>query len=166
MRFASRPWPQRVVDLVRARMQQVFSLQINLRSAQLLRQTFRKVKRRGPSGIILEQIRQLRLKCRIGLGFFVCALQLIERRHQRLRHIPPAVDAKAPRSCLARICRNNNRRHEKLPLNRPRKRELFSVLGARIKRPEPRRNPLIRARRPAAAPPGATPHQLLSRSSR
>ena len=108
------PLSERVVDLVRACVQQVFALQINLCPAQRFRQPLGKVERRGPPGVILEQGTQLRLKRRVGLGLVVRVLQLIQRRHQRLRHVPPAVDAKAPRSRLARICRNNDRRHEAL----------------------------------------------------
>ena len=58
---------QRVVDLVRAGVQQVLALQIDLRPAQLLRQPLRKVQRSRPPREVPQQIIQLRLERRICL---------------------------------------------------------------------------------------------------
>jgi hypothetical protein len=102
---------QGVIDLVRAGVQQVFALEVNLRPSQLLRQPLAKVERRGPSRVVLQQISQLGLKGGIGLGQVVFALQLVERGHQCLRHIPPAINAKAPRARLGWNCRKNDRCH-------------------------------------------------------
>ena len=48
---------ERVVDLVRAGVEQVFALEINLRAAELAGQPLRKIERRGPAGVIVEQRR-------------------------------------------------------------------------------------------------------------
>ena len=112
--LGQQPLAQRVVDLVRPRVQQVFALQVDLGAAQLLRQPLGKVKRRRPPRIILQQIGQLRLKRRVRLGHIVLMLQFEQRRHQRLRHIPPAIHAKPPRPRLRVIrmpCWNNDRCH-------------------------------------------------------
>ena len=116
---------QRVVDLVRAGVQQVFALEIDLCPAQLFRQPLAKVERRGPARVILQQPRQLRLKRRVCLGQIVLALQLNQRRHQRLRHIPPAINAKAPRARLGRNCRKSNRCHEGPPAREQKKLGTF-----------------------------------------
>ncbi len=102
---------QRVVDLVRAGMQQVFALEINLRPAQLLRQPLAKIERRRPPGIILQQPGQLSLKRGVILGDVVLMLELKQRRHQRLGHIPSAINAKPPRPRLRGDCRKNHRCH-------------------------------------------------------
>ena len=47
MRLASRIWPDGVVDLMRAGMEQVFALEINFRAAEFPGQSFRKIERRG-----------------------------------------------------------------------------------------------------------------------
>ena len=85
--LGQQPLAQRVVDLVRAGVQQVFALEVDFGPAQLLRQPPGKVERRGPPRIVLEQTGQLSLKRRIGLGLRILLLQLDQRRHQRLRHI-------------------------------------------------------------------------------
>ena len=54
--------PQTVIDLVRAGMQQILALQINLRPAQLLRKPPRKTQRRRTPGITPQQQIQPRLK--------------------------------------------------------------------------------------------------------
>ena len=43
----------------------------------------------------MQQVVQLGVERRIGVGFGVGLLQLLQRGHQRLRHIAAAVDAKA-----------------------------------------------------------------------
>ena len=51
--------PHDVIDFVRARMAQIFAFQINLRSADGFRQTFRKIKRRFASDVFFQIISQL-----------------------------------------------------------------------------------------------------------
>jgi hypothetical protein len=46
------PLPQGVIDLVRARVQQVLALEVNTRAAQILREPPRMIKRRGAPGIV------------------------------------------------------------------------------------------------------------------
>ena len=106
---------QRVVDLVRAGVQQVFALQVDLRAAQLFGQPLGKVERRRPPGKVLQQTRKLGLERCVGLRRFVLVLQFDQRRHQRLRHIPPAIDAKPPRPRLRRSRGKNDRCHREPP---------------------------------------------------
>src|SRR5437870_4793187 len=47
--------PERVVDLVRAGVEQVLALQVNLRAPELLREAFGKIERCGPSDVVAEQ---------------------------------------------------------------------------------------------------------------
>ena len=88
---------QRVVDLVRAGVQQVLALQVDLRSAELLRHALGKIERGGTAAVVVQQIVQLGMEGGVGLGRGVGLLQLLERGHQRLRHIAPAIDAEAAR---------------------------------------------------------------------
>ena len=52
--------PQAVVDLVRAGVQQVFALEINLRAAQRFAQALREVQRRGAAGVVRSADRRAR----------------------------------------------------------------------------------------------------------
>ncbi len=54
-----------VVDFVRAGVQQIFALQINLRAAQLFGQTLGEIQRRWTAGVVFQQIGELGLKRRI-----------------------------------------------------------------------------------------------------
>jgi len=87
---------ERVVNFVRAGVQQVFALEINLRPAQRFREPLGEIERRRPSRVVGQQRTQLGLERRIRLGFFVGVLQFVQRSHQRLRHVAPAIDAEAP----------------------------------------------------------------------
>ena len=87
---------QAVVDLVRAGVQQVFALQIDLGAAQFFRQALREKQRRGTPGKSAQQYVKTLLEFRILLRFLVIPLQFVERRHQRLGNIAPAIDAKSP----------------------------------------------------------------------
>ena len=109
---SQQPLTQRIVDLVRPRMQQVLTLQIDLRPTALLRQPLRKIQRSRPPAVVLQQIIQLRLKRRILLRLLVGVLQLLQRRHQRLRNISPAIRPKPPRHCRRQTRR---RTHRSLP---------------------------------------------------
>jgi len=82
-----------VVDLVRPRVEQVLAFQIDLRSAQLPREPFRKVERRGPAAEFPEVILELALELGVLLRAAVFGLQLLQRMHQRFRHITAAVRA-------------------------------------------------------------------------
>jgi len=63
------PLPQRVVDLVRAGVQQVFALEVDARAAQLFRKPPRKVERRGTARVIPQQVAQFSLERRIAARF-------------------------------------------------------------------------------------------------
>ena len=91
MRYGEQTLPEAVVDLVRARVQQVFALQINARAAQMLGQARRELKRRRTTGEILEQIVQLRVKRGIGAGRGIGLFELFERRYERFRHVSATV---------------------------------------------------------------------------
>ena len=64
---------ERVVDLVRAGVQEVFALEINFRAAEFFGQAFGEIKRRGPPGEIGEQRGEFRLERGVlaGAGVFV-----------------------------------------------------------------------------------------------
>ena len=74
--------PQAVVDLVRARVQQVFALEINFRAAEFFAQALRVVERRGTAGVVVQQIGQLGLKSSVGRGLVISELEFFERSHQ------------------------------------------------------------------------------------
>ena len=64
MRLASSAWPSAVVDLVRAGVEQVFALEVDVRAAQSLAEPPGEIERRGPAGVVLEQIRRVRPETR------------------------------------------------------------------------------------------------------
>ena len=83
--------PETVVDLVRAGMQQVFTLQIDARAAQMFGEPRGKLERRGtPREIVQERI-QLRLKAVIRARLCIHALEFFERGHQRFRDVTAAI---------------------------------------------------------------------------
>ena len=82
-----------VVDFVRAGVQQVFALDVDLRAAQRLAQTAREIERRGTAGVVVQQIGQFGLKRRVGGSLAIGVLQFFERRHQDFRHEAAAVGA-------------------------------------------------------------------------
>ena len=76
-----------IVDFVRAGVEQILALEINFRAAQFAREAFGEIKRRGAADKFREVIGQLALKFRIVLGAEIFRLQLLQRVHQRLRHV-------------------------------------------------------------------------------
>ena len=95
--------PQAVVDFVRAGVQQVFALQIDLRATQACREPLGVEERSGPAGKVFEQARQLRLKRRIAARRAVGRLQLLDGSHQRFRRKAAAEFAEPParvRTCM------------------------------------------------------------------
>ena len=92
---------ERIVDLMRPRMEKILALEIDVRLAVVLRQPLGKVKIRRTPCILLEIAAVLRLKRRIVTVFQICLLQLIQCRHHDLGHILPAIVAKS--SLLAHI---------------------------------------------------------------
>ena len=82
-----------VVDLVRAGVEEVFALEVDLRAAQFAGEALGKVKRRGPAAELLQVILELALELRVLLRAEILGLQLLQRVHERLRHIPAPVGA-------------------------------------------------------------------------
>ena len=82
---------QRIVDLVRAGVEQILALQINLRATQFLRPALGEIQRCRPPDIVMQQVIQLRLEGRVRLGLFILLCQLCEGGHERLRHKHAAV---------------------------------------------------------------------------
>ncbi len=95
--------PQRIVDLVRAGVGQVFALQIDAGAAPRLGQTPGQVQPRGPAGVLAHQVVQFLLELRVVAGLAVGLGQLLEGRHQRLGHVPTAVrpETAGQRFCLS-----------------------------------------------------------------
>ena len=87
--------PHDVVDLVRAGVVQLVALEIDLRSPEMFGEPFRKVERRRPADVMLEEGIELGLERGIGLRVGVGLLQLEDERHERLRHEPAAEQAEA-----------------------------------------------------------------------
>src|SRR5437667_29533 len=81
----------RVVDLVRARVQEVFPFEIDARAAEPLCQPLRKVEGGGPPAIAAQVVGQLFLEQVILPAAIVLLLELIQCRNQRLRDVPAAV---------------------------------------------------------------------------
>jgi len=88
--------PQAIVDFVRAGVQQVLSLQINLRPAQPCREALGMKQRSRPAGKVFEQARQFGLKRRIIARHKICRFQLLHGSHQRFRREAPSEFAKPP----------------------------------------------------------------------
>ena len=82
---------QAIIDLVRAGVEQIFALEINLRAAQHFAEAFGVVERRGASGVVVQQIGKLGLKRRIGRGLMVGGFKFFERRHQHFGNEAAAV---------------------------------------------------------------------------
>jgi hypothetical protein len=84
---------ERVVDFVRAGVEQIFALQINLRAAEFARQPLREIKRRRPARVFAQQEREFVLKRFVLSRLLVFGGQVVQRRHQRLGHEHAAVRA-------------------------------------------------------------------------
>jgi hypothetical protein len=78
---------ERVVDFVCAGVVEIFSLQPNLGAAALLRKSLGKIQRRRATHVVLEKVRQLRLKRGILASFVVLDRELIERANKCLGNI-------------------------------------------------------------------------------
>src|ERR1035437_9836920 len=89
---------ERVVDLVRAGVEEVLALQPDLRAARRGAQSRRVGHRRGPAGVVPEKGAQLRLERDILERVVHRRLELIERRHDGLAYVGAAVAAESPAS--------------------------------------------------------------------
>ncbi len=84
-----------IIDFVRSRVEQIFSLEINARAAEFFSEAGSELQRRRAASEILQKILEVRLKRRIGLRSFVRALELEERHHQGFGDVTAAVRAEA-----------------------------------------------------------------------
>src|SRR5690606_19853807 len=85
-----------VVDLMGARMVEVFALEPDLRAAELLRPALCVVDRTGTTYEVLEFVVEFFEKFRIVTVFLVSSLELVECMHQRFGHEGPAKTAEMP----------------------------------------------------------------------
>ena len=90
---------EHVVDLVRARVVEILALEIDLGAAKVSGHLFGMVEARRAPGIVLKQIRELRLECRVLLVEGIGVLKLGQRPHEPFRDILAAVNAKSPLGC-------------------------------------------------------------------
>src|SRR5207248_2425795 len=85
--------PERVVDLVRARVEQVLALEVDSRAAESLREPAGEVERRGTAGVGSQELIELELKSGVLPGFAIGDFQLFERGHENFGDITAAVDS-------------------------------------------------------------------------
>ena len=78
---------ERIVDLVRAGMREVFALEEDARAARHGAQPRGFVQRRRPAHVVLEQVRQFALERHIVANGLVGALELFNGLDQRFRHV-------------------------------------------------------------------------------
>ena len=81
---------ERVVDLVRTGVTEVLALQVDA-AAEPLREPRGEAERGRPPDVVTQQAPQLGLEIRVAARRLVRELQLVQRLHQRLRHVAPAV---------------------------------------------------------------------------
>ncbi len=84
-----------VVELVRARVIEFLTLEVDARPAQGFGQSAREPERARTADIITQMLVKVAMELRIGLGGFVGHLQFEDQRHQRLRDEAAAEDAEA-----------------------------------------------------------------------
>ena len=98
-----------VIDLVRSRVEQVFPLEIDLRPTEFPSEPFGEVKRGGPAAEFSQVVIELTLELRVRLRAEILGLQLLQRVHQGLRHVPAPI--RAEMSMRIRHSVSGNRAH-------------------------------------------------------
>ncbi|MCY1389713.1 hypothetical protein D9M71_45150 [compost metagenome] len=83
-----------VVDLVRAGVVQLFTLEVDLRAAAELGQTLGEVQRAWTSDVVALEVGQFFLECRIFLGQFIFTGQVEDQRHQGFGNVAATERAK------------------------------------------------------------------------
>jgi hypothetical protein len=82
-----------IIDLMSARVTEIFSLEIDLRSAEPAGETLGKIEWSFPAHVIMKVAVKLPAKPRVLSDFPVSLLQFDESRHEGLRDVPAPVDA-------------------------------------------------------------------------
>ena len=82
---------QAVVDLVRAGVEQVLAFEKDARAAQVFAQTLGFVQRRRTAGVVVQQVVEFGLKSGVLAGGVIGLFELLQRGHERLRDVAPAV---------------------------------------------------------------------------
>ena len=91
IRRASRALGERVVDLVRAGVAEILAFEVDRGAAEVPGETGRVRDRRRPAAVVFQQIGQLAPEGAVAAGVLPGLRKFLQRRHQRLRHEPPAV---------------------------------------------------------------------------
>jgi hypothetical protein len=82
---------QAVVDLVRAGVEQVLAFEKDAGAAQVFAETFGFIQRGWAAGVVVQQVVEFGLKSGVLAGGGIGLLQLLQRGHERLRDVAPAV---------------------------------------------------------------------------
>ena len=82
-----------IVDLVRTGVVQLVALEVDPRAAQMRGQPFGEIERARPAGIVLVEPAHLLVERRVVLRLLIGGADLADERHQRLGHIPAAIQA-------------------------------------------------------------------------
>ena len=89
--FCKQTLAKHVVDLVGAGVRQIFALQVQPNiEIQLVGESIRPINGRWPAGEAPTELAQLGPERRVTADGRVCRLQLEQRGHQRLGHVPTA----------------------------------------------------------------------------
>ena len=90
---------ERVVDLVRAGVEEVFTLEVDLGSAALFREPLGEVERRRTAAVVVKQPVELGVEGRVGVGHGVGLLEFFEGGHEGLRDVAAAVGSETSGDC-------------------------------------------------------------------
>ena len=93
-----------VVDLVRAGVEEVFALEVDLGAAESFGQSLGEVERRGAAGVVAQERVEFEMEVGVGLGLGVGVLQFFERGDESFRDIAAAVRAEASNDALGSGC--------------------------------------------------------------
>ena len=93
--FGQEHLPENIVDFVGTGMVQILPLQIDFRPAQIFRHFFRIIEKRRASCVLFQQSVQFGDKFRVIFKTFIRFFQFVDRVHQRLGNILPAVNTES-----------------------------------------------------------------------
>jgi hypothetical protein len=80
-----------VVDLVCAGVKKILTLEVDFGASESFAEALGVIKRRGASGVVLEQVSEFGLKLRIEAGFGVGLFEFFERCHQDFGNVASAI---------------------------------------------------------------------------